>query len=173
MVWLTIAIVLVLLLVILLVTKICVEIDTTIHLYRVSWGKVVRGSVVPSEDDFYLQLFIFGYQKKWSLLRILVKNGNKKAKAKNEKTKRKTRSNFSARTAFDLLKSFRVKKLHLNIDLNNAIWNAWLYPVGYFISKNNIQCTTNFEGRNELILEIVNRPIWLVHQFIKTSLKNT
>lgn len=173
MVWLVIALILLLLLAVLLITRICIEVDTTAQLYRVSWGRVLSGSILPAKDDLFLQLFVFGYKRKFSVVKLLAKPRDKKPEKEKKKSSSNSIQKFSWQTALSILKSFKVRKFHLNVDFNNAIWNAWFYPFGYFISKYNFQCTTNFEGRNELTLEIVNRPIWLVYQFIKTRIKNT
>jgi len=64
------------------------------------------------------------------------------------------------------LKSFKVKKLLLNIDTGNCILNAKLYP---FFSLLNYQIgnfSINFQGRNRLALEVENRPIDIIKSII-------
>lgn len=124
MVWLVIALIFLLLLGVLLITRICIEIDTTTQLYRVSWGRVLKGSIHPTKDDLYLHLFVFGYKRKFSVVKLLAKPRDKKPKKEKKKSGRIANGKFSWQTAVNILKSFKVKKFHLNVDFNNAIWNA-------------------------------------------------
>ncbi len=70
------------------------------------------------------------------------------------------------RTGLRLLKSFRIKQFLLNVDTGNCISNAKLYPVFAFLNYRVGGFNINFQGRNQLVLHIQNRPIHIIRSFI-------
>ena len=155
----------------LLFAPIRLVIDTPEDRYEISWAYVVYGTVIPIESDIQLRLSVFGFRKSWNVVELAARPSKKKEKKEKEKKKKKKRRKFSPYLIPQILKSFKVKQLKADIDFDSVYWNAWLYPAGQIFRTENIQCSTNFEGRNVLVLEIENRPVWLVQNFIKWKLK--
>ena len=61
--------------------------------------------------------------------------------------------------AIRVIKSFKVKKIYINIDTGNCILNAKLYPLFAFLNYNNGNYFINFQGQNQFILVMENKPI--------------
>lgn len=79
---------------------------------------------------------------------------------------KKRRRHISPRKFWSLLKSFKVKKLLVDIDTGNCISNAKLYPVFFFLNFYTGRFNINFEGRNQVVLSIHNRPLHIIKSFI-------
>lgn len=88
----------------------------------------------------------------------------KKIEGKNaSKKKRKHKMNF--KTGLRLLRSFKVKTFYMNIDTGDCISNAKLYPVFAFLNYRYGGFNVNFDNRNQVILELQNRPIYIIKSF--------
>ena len=65
-----------------------------------------------------------------------------------------------------LLQSFRVKSFRLELDTGNPILNAQLFPLGFLMGRYSKKVGINFQGRNDILLQIANRPIYILNAFI-------
>ena len=65
-----------------------------------------------------------------------------------------------------LLLSFRVKAFRLDLDTGNPILNARLYPLTYLPGPGTGAVRINFQNRNNIRLQIVNRPIYILKALI-------
>ncbi|WP_297797918.1 hypothetical protein [uncultured Eudoraea sp.] len=95
------------------------------------------------------------------------KEKEKEKKKKIEKSsgkKQNFRSNL--KRGLQLLKSFKVKKLLLDIDTGNCIQNAKLYPAFAFLNHYVGTFQVNFEGRVNVVLHLQSRPIYIIKSFI-------
>ena len=54
-----------------------------------------------------------------------------------------------------ILKSFRVRRFRVEIDTDDYVLNAYLFPVFHLLSRGRLQI--NFNGRNDIQIEITNR----------------
>ena len=91
----------------------------------------------------------------------------KSTSRRSKKTKQsKSRKSPSFSTILRLLKSFKLKKIRLEIDTGNYVTNAKLYPVMAFLNYKVGDFNVNFEDRNLLVLHIENRPINIIRAFI-------
>lgn len=91
---------------------------------------------------------------------------NKPKKIKEGKSKKKKSTNLSPGTIIRLLRSFRVKRLRVNVDTGDCITNSKLYPVFSLMNFWGGNYGVNFQGRNEIVLHLQNRPIRLLRSFI-------
>lgn len=155
---------LLLVLIYLLVTPIVLLIDTTTNQYYIKIQGLVKASLEAHKEEliriklrvFFLKFYFFplkniGSKKKPKLI----------TKKKIERSKR-----FDFQTAVRVLKSFRVKKLFIDIDTGDCILNAKLYPFVALLKYYSGNININFQGRNQLILCIQNRPINIIRSFI-------
>jgi len=67
---------------------------------------------------------------------------------------------------YRILSSFRVRQFLLQMDTGNFIMNAKLYPVFYVLNQRYGGFQINFEGNNQLVLQIQNRPICIIKSII-------
>jgi len=137
--------------------------------YLLSWAGVLKASASTLENDIDLQLTLFGWGKKTTLIELLAAPKTKKKKPFKKKINRSF-SKVSWNTIVEVLNSFRVKQFFINIDYHSVYWNAWLYPLGEIFRTENVELQSNFEGKTELNIEIINRPIWVFWALIKSNL---
>ncbi len=92
----------------------------------------------------------------------------KKEQKKKIETKSRKRRNFKSnfKRGLQLIKSFEVKKLILDIDTGNCIQNAKLYPAFAFLNHHVGTFQVNFEGRVNMVLHLQSRPINIIKSFI-------
>jgi hypothetical protein len=119
-------------------------------------------------DDVYLDASFFGLTKSFSMVELASSPKKKKKEQRKIKRNKMNASFFRA-----VLRSIRINHLYVNVDFQSVFWNAWLYPLGYIFSRSRVTYRTNFEGKNEIIVDVINRPIWLVNQVIKQQLKTS
>lgn len=152
----------------LLVMPIVLLIDTTTNEYYVQIKGLAKASLESHEEEllrvklkvFFLKFYFYP-----------LKNISLKRKIKGTPGKvKRTNKKFSHKTGLRLLKSFRIKRLFVDIDTGDCITNAKLYPVAAFLKYYAVNINVNFEGRNQLVLCIQNRPIYILKSLI--NLKN-
>ena len=73
----------------------------------------------------------------------------------------------------DLIRSFRIRNLHLDLDTEDFILNAWLIPVFSIINNENIRMRVNFEGSSSLALDLRTRLGTLLWIFIKSNINHS
>jgi hypothetical protein len=64
---------------------------------------------------------------------------------------------YRLQALMELLSSFRLKYLYLDVDTDNILLNAYLYPALLFLRSDRIQCVTNYLERTRVILDMRNR----------------
>lgn len=96
----------------------------------------------------------------------LKKQGGAKKKHGAKKTAKKKGRGIGLNKSLRLLRSFKVKRVLVDIDTGNYISNARLYPVFFFLNYNLGAFHINFEGRNRMALHLRNRPINIIKSFI-------
>ena len=89
----------------------------------------------------------------------------KREKKRKKKAKTKMTS-LPVRTILRLLRSFKVKQFWVHLDTGDCIANAKLYPAFALLNFLGGNVGVNFHGRNELVLHMQNKPIWLLRSFI-------
>ena len=100
---------------------------------------------------------------------------------KDQKDKKKTKKKigdvnlkaiwFVARIAWKVYKSFKIKKLTLNIDTGDVIRNAYLIPVFSINFQEKINLSVNFFNKNEFIFHIETRLFTIIIGIISTFIK--
>tara|TARA_R110000772_G_C13190678_1_gene429019 strand:+ start:64 stop:558 length:495 start_codon:yes stop_codon:yes gene_type:complete len=91
---------------------------------------------------------------------------DKKKKIKPAKKKKKSRFSFTFQQGWRFLKSFQIKRFYLDLDTGDCITNAKLYPIFSMVNYKGGNFNINFRGRNKLVLDIQNRPIYIIKSFI-------
>ncbi len=89
----------------------------------------------------------------------------KETKAVKKKEKKKKRK-IGPRRILRILKSFKVKQMLIDIDTGNCITNAKLYPAFALFNHYVGGFQINFVGRNQMVLLLQNRPIYIIKSFI-------
>lgn len=124
-------------------------------------------SLHPDEIPFF-RLRVLGF---------MVDTG-KKLKARDKIPEKKTRSARQGRAGKSvsawtdlftrIMRSFRCKRFVCNVDTDDVVLNAQLFPVGYFISRGPAVINVNFERKYLLDIWIrvyVHRMLWAFIRF--------
>lgn len=146
----------------LLIMPIILFVDTASNKYYVQFKGLAKASFESQKEDiFRVKLTILFFKFYFYPL----KNNNffktKKSKMRNSK-----KSNMSIKKGLRILRSFKVKKIFVNIDTGDCILNAKIYPFFSFLKHHTGNFNINFNGKNKLVLHIQNRPINIIKSFI-------
>jgi hypothetical protein len=88
----------------------------------------------------------------------------KKKPSKKEISSKKRK--ITLRQGRRLLQSFKVKAFRLELDTGNPLLNAQLFPLSFLWGTHVGKVGINFMGRNNILLQIANRPIYILNAFI-------
>ena len=154
----------------LLLIPIVLCINTAQNEYYVQLQGIAKASIEEHEDEVLrirLRVLLMNFYF-YPLRKIGTLSWKKedKKKLKTKKSKSTSKRGFNIRKIVPLLKSFTVKRLWMDIDTGDNVLNAKLYPylgfMNYYVGSFNI----NFEGKNELELQLQNRPINIIKSYI-------
>ena len=154
---------LVLLLLYLLWMPMVLYINTINHQYYVQLKGLARASV-EGHSEKLLRIRLNVLFLKFYFYPLQYKSKKKKQEKKERQQKRKRRFGFNK--VVRMLRSFQVKRCYLNMDTGNCLTNAKMYPAFALMNYHLGGFHINFEGRNQLVLEVQNRPIRLLKSFI-------
>lgn len=159
--------VLVALLLWLLLSPIVLQVDTRHNEYVLYWGTLANASLVPQKDDLLLRLRLPFWRKDFSMIRLLVKpTKNKQTRTREAPPKQKSKWRFSWTRFRRILKSFRVQYFRLELDTDDYVTNAYLYPLCHFLNTPTRSITINFQGRSQCAFRIQNRLARVLIAFI-------
>ncbi len=169
MVWIIVLMVLLLALTYLLLAPIVLHIDTATDQYYVNLKGLAKATLIKEEKEFLkVKLTVLFMNFNFYPLRKIGSStsSEKKQKKKLRARGRKKKRSMSVRTAFRLLKSFKVKKFLIDIDTGDYVMNAKLYPIFTYLDHRFGGFYINFKGHNRLLIHMYNRPITLIKSFI-------
>lgn len=134
----------------LLHAPIIIEVDTTRSVYEIqvkgwlktSFGLDEEGLVIDSKVPFY-RFKIHPFSKRES-------------KTVTENKKSKKRPSFRLNRLKNIIRSFQVKILEVSIDTGDYVTNAKLFPICFFLSRNNTSISVNYRDFNHLRFEVQN-----------------
>lgn len=150
-----------LLIIYLLFLPIVLVIDTNLNQYFIQLQGLAKLNFEAHDKEVLkLKLKVLFLNFSFYPLKKDIKSPEKKA------TKIKKKKRMRLKTAYKFLKSFKVKRFKLNIDTGNCITNAKWYPIFYFLNYKIGGFNINFEDKNELVLYLQNRPIYILKSFI-------
>ena len=84
-----------------------------------------------------------------------------KRRVRPAKKRRKIGPVTAGRKAWRLLKSFRVRRFRLNIDTDDYILNAYLFPLFVFLNGENRRLAVNYQGLTVVDILVTNR-VWKI-----------
>jgi len=172
MVWLILAAIFLALLSIILLTRLRIVIDSYGNIARISWGRAVHLSLTQKEDLPILRLWAFGLKRDWVLFELLL--GNNRASDTKEKTgrdvvkkKKRGRSRITFRRVMRMTSSFRIHTFKVDLDTDDYVLNAYLYPIVEIMRYRGVNVSVNFNGINGIVLDISNRPVRMLVAWLK------
>jgi len=165
MIWYILLILLVLLLLWILLGPVILHINTDRDRYQLMLPGVVKASVVFKEGLFQIKGWIFFIPFRFHPFRMKGKKKKDKASGKRKKPRKKS---GGIRLLKGVPGAFRVKKLHVDVDTDDFMMNAWLVPAFSAVNNgSNVQMQVNFEGHLFLDLDLRTRMGSLAWVFIK------
>ena len=148
-----------------LLGPVIIYLDTQEKQYRVGLPGIIKASVVPSEEIFHIRgrFFLFPF-------RVHPFRAKKRSPLKTSQGKRKSmKLSQGLKLGTNILASFRIRKLDMDIDTDDFMLNAWLVPAFSSINSENIHMQVNFEGNASLMLDVRTRLGTLAWALIKTK----
>ena len=149
----------------LLLMPIILKIDTSSNYYCIQIKGLAKANIEADKKELIkinFKVLVFNF----SIYPLKKKQAAEKNTIAKNKTKKKHYIKMNFKTGLRLLKSFKIKKMHVDIDTGNCISNAKLYPIFALLNYKRGGWNINFEGRNQLVLYIQNRPIDIIKSFI-------
>ncbi|MBC2839297.1 hypothetical protein [Robiginitalea sp. SC105] len=157
---------LMLLLVGLLLLPLEVYLNTGTNEYWARWRGLVRVRVEGDPENI-LRIRLQAFFRNFYFYPLKARPTHKPADTEKKKQKRKSsRKRPGFRKIIRILRTFRVRELTLYLDTGNFPLNAKLYPAFALLNGRLGNFNCNFEGRNQLVVHLENRPLRLLKSFI-------
>jgi hypothetical protein len=140
----------------LLLTPVCIEIDTDTGILKVVYGSVAEVSALNLTEHPQIRVRIFGIAfnidpfRRGSRRKIIERKPGRKSGVSGSRM---------GRMMLKMFRSFKLKQFEMNLDTGDFFWNALLIPVFVNINRENHFVHINFMDRNSLHLKIENRAI--------------
>jgi hypothetical protein len=151
----------------LLITPLELIIHSSANEYKLHWGWLFTARLIPLQNDLMLRIRLPFFHKDFFPLHP---KPSRKSTQKTKSRKKRQRTSKNPRKAFKLiravLRSFRIRQFRLDIDTDNYVTNAYLYPLFYFLNRSKGSWQVNYNNRFELDLEMDNRPIRLIRYIL-------
>lgn len=151
----------------LMLMPIIISVNTWSDDYSVRWKNIGRASVLVIEDELLIRLRVFFWRKDFYPLRPGKKKKPPKKEEKKPEKKAKSRwERFPMRKIRGVLRAIKVRRFKLDVDTDDYVLNAYLYPVAYFLNRPNRELSINFTGRTNFLLQVEIQPIRVVGAMI-------
>jgi hypothetical protein len=152
-------------------------IDSEANEYYVSFGDQIKAKLIFEDGYPLLKAKIFFYEKIIDPLKKSRKKKKDKNKEKKEKVKKKSKRIIVDKLGFaeDSLKqmalfinTFKIEKLHLNLDTNDFIVNSYLAGAFSCLNRGNILLQANYLGDFQLKFCLENKIIRILITTIRS-----
>lgn len=161
----------------LLWTPLRVEIDSEKGIFRGEWRHLCAVQWLPEEGFDRIQVEAPFFRRKIQLSGVSKPEKHRVKKQTQPALPVKKKQTFPAKTMWrlgrNMLRSFKIKRLHIWWDSDDFIWNAQVYPLAHFVNMLGIgKVWINFTGRRDLALTVENRlgrMLWAVLQTFITK----
>jgi hypothetical protein len=153
----------------LLFSPLVLQVDTRRNEYTFYWLGLANVKLVPLNDDLLLRLRLPFWRKDFSILQLLTKSNQNKQNRTREvpsNQKQKSKWRFSWTRIHKVFRSFRVQYFRMEMDTDDYVMNAYLYPVCNLLNAPNHYVTINFQGRNQCAFRVQNRIVNILIAFI-------
>ena len=143
------------------------EVDSRKALIAFRWKRIGEASLLFGGDDIRLCVQLPLWRKTYSLLEPRAKKKNEKKEAKKKKKQGGLPFKITRRRVKRLLYSFKILNFQLNLDTDDYVLNAYLFPVFSLLSsRGRSSLGINYGGDFELQLLVENRLIRIVRALI-------
>lgn len=133
-------------------------INSTKNQYQLQWKGIARIEWLPAPDDILIRLRIFFWERVYHPLTMATKRKIKtEDKSKSIKQKKGWSLKKWKRKIINILNSFHVEKLRVDLDTGDYVYNSYLYPIFWILNKGDTQLNINYTGESEILVVIKNR----------------
>jgi hypothetical protein len=151
------------------------KIDSKLGVYHIDWGGIIEGNFIPDHDNLLqsklkLRILFWSRSIKPFLHRgksVKKKRSKKDISEASKKKKWKIPFKHPIRKIRAILNSFQIKDFEMNVDTDDYVMNAYLYPVFHLFSSKYRHLKINYEGKLELRFWVKNSGARLLYAFIK------
>lgn len=169
-VFLTLILLILALLLWIIFTPVRVTVDTEARQYAIMQTGTLQMNLHP-ETGFKPEMKILGFNVPMEKKTKPVKKEKEQHQPATEKKKKKKKRSFASWMFLVRrgLKSIRLKKLILDIDTDDVVLNAQLFPVLLLSSRYPLNLSINFDGRLYMHLEMearLNKFLWIFFLFL-------
>jgi hypothetical protein len=154
MIWIIIISLFVAFLLWLLLAPVVIWLNTDTNHYQIALPGIFKAVVVPNAELFHIRGWVFFIPYKFDPFRMKKKKKKKKSDKPVIKKRRPKKLSGNIQMVIDAVRSFRIRKLYLDIDTDDFVLNAWLVPVFSSVNSDNIRMRVNFEGTSSLLLDL-------------------
>ena len=148
----------------LLFVPIVFNIDTSTNEYYVRLKGLVKASIEEHETEIF-RIRIYAFFTNFYIYPLKKKKPKNKKKPKKHRVS-KMKKYLKPKKIVGLLRTFKVKRLFIDIDTGDYILNAKLFPAFAFLNYKIGGTHINFEGRNKVAVRIQNRPIYIISKLL-------
>lgn len=153
-----------------LLAPLSLHIDSSKNIYQISLSGLAGFALIPNEEDWFFVLKISFWKKKFPVSGFAERTMVSKAKQEQPESKAKQkRFDFfkSSKIIRRILRSFRVRICKIDIDTDDYYWNALLIPAFQLFNRGNQhRIAINFEGKNQVVLLVENRPVNILYSIL-------
>lgn len=139
-------------------------IDTISNQYYIKIHGLARANLEGDMSEIvrirFIVLFFHFY------LYPLRKKKSKQKKTNKDEGKLKLKKHMPFKKMFRIIRTFKITRFFLDIDTDDYSLNAKLYPLFTLLNYHGGNCNINFQGRNQLVIYVRNRPIHIIKSFI-------
>jgi hypothetical protein len=146
----------------LLLIPIVLNIDTISNEYHLRVKGLAKASIEQHDTEIF-RIKIRAFLTNFYVYPLKKKQPKKKPK---EQQIHKYKKKLGPKKVLRLFRTFKVKRFYMDLDTGNCITNAKLYPVFAILNYKVGAMNINFQGRNELVLRIENRMIYIVKELL-------
>lgn len=152
-----------------IMTSLILYINTDQNMYYLKLTSIAKIQLIFDEKLFLFRLRIFFLNFNIDPFKFSKKKKRKKEFKPEMKKRKSHRFTFSQgrKLVIDIIASFKIKRLSVEIDSGDVVTNAWLVPAFIFANRSNIHLSVNNSGLNSFELKLQNRIIKLLYIFLK------
>lgn len=149
----------------LLLVSIVLYIDTSTNQYFIKIKGLAKVSLETDEIEIFkvhLKVLFFNFFF-YPLKKIKLERRNK---VKGKTSKKKRFKSVPIKKILSVINSCKVRRFQLNVDTGDYILNSKLYPIFTFLNYKSGGFHINFQGKNQMVLLMHNRPFYIIKSFI-------
>jgi len=148
--------------------------DTQENRYHLNLPGIIKVAAVPDGDFFLVRGRVFLIPFRFDPFTENRRKRKRKPKESSETPKRKRSLNLlqGMKLGRDVMRSFRIRRIWLNIDTDDFMLNTQLVPVFSAINSQHTRMQVNFEGDASLLLDLRTRLGALLWAYTRTKYKS-